>query len=116
MHPETTPSSDLLERLFGLGQRLCHAFEAGDVDAACRLVEERGTLLEALQSCPPPGAALRRQAAALAQQHHAIAAAAAAHEQRIQAALEALGQARQASAQYASRPVRPPILNKNLCV
>lgn len=116
MHPETTPPSDLLDRLLGLGQRLCHALEAGDVAAVERLVDERGTLLEGLKHSALPTEAERPKAEALRAQHRAIEAAAAAHQQRIQAALEALGQVRQARARYARQPNRPPILNKNLSV
>ena len=119
MHKMTTTSSTVLDGLYGLGERLCLALEAGDIDAVVQLVEERGALVEQLQRFAHPteaDPAWQAQAAALQAQHEAIVEAAAAHEQRLEAALEALGHVKHARARYHERPSRAPILNKNLCV
>lgn len=118
MHPTTT-SSTVLDALFSLGERLCLALEAGDVDTVVRLVEERGVLVEDLQRFAHPAEIdpdWRQYAAAFKQQQRAIVEAAAAHEQRLAAALEALGHVKHARARYGERSTRAPILNKNLCV
>ena len=115
----TTTSPTVLDALYGLGERLCLALEAGDIDAVVRLVEERGVLVEDLQRFAHPAEAdpdWRKHAAAFEQQQRAIVEAAAAHEQRLEAALEALGHVKRARARYTERPTRTPILNKNLCV
>jgi len=117
--PTTTTSSTVLDGLFSLGERLCLALEAGDVDAVARLIEERGVLVEQLHRFAHPADAdpdWQELAAAFGQQHHAIVEAAAAHEQRLEAALEALGHVKHARARYNERPSRAPILNKHLCV
>ena len=117
--PTTTTSSTVLDGLFSLGERLCLALEAGDVDTAARLVEQRGVLVEELQRFGHPSEAdpdWQAQAVAFQQQQQAIAEAAAAHEQRLEAALEALEHVKRARARYGARPGRAPILNKNLCV
>ena len=116
---QTTTSSTVLDGLYDLGERLCLALEAGDLDAVVRLVEERGVLVEQLQRFAHPSEAApdwQARAVALKQQHQAIVEAAAAHEQRLAAALEALGHVKHARARYHERPSRAPILNKNLCV
>ena len=116
--PHTATSPTLLDGLYALGERLCLALEAGDVETFACLMQERGALVERLQSFAHPADVdpdWQQHASALQQQHHAIVKAATARKEQFEEALEALGHVKRARARYHKRPARASILNKNLC-
>jgi hypothetical protein len=112
--PERTTTPNLLEAVYAVGQQMCSALHADDLETFFGLVQERGTLLEKLHRYAHPAEIdpnWERTAAALAQQQTLLNEALADQEQRMSEALHALERFKDARTVYAQRPARGVVLN-----
>ncbi len=111
------PTSDRLEALFAVGERMFAALEEGDLEQFFVLLEERGTLIDELPAYVDPaknGADWSRWAQALDEQQQVLAHAAAAGHRRLGEALASMGRYKSARQQYQPRPRPGSILDQNL--
>lgn len=84
---------NLLQTICDLGERMCTALGADDLDTFFGLMQERSLLVEELKAYESPADVdpdWRHTAAALEAQHKVLAEAMAAQEQRVGEALSAL--------------------------
>ena len=97
------PPIPLLNAIHTLGEHMCAALDADDVEAFATFARERGQLVEQLGRYRHPselGPGWEAAAAALARQHVALDAAMCACEARIEGALGGLGRLKEAHRSY----------------
>lgn len=115
-----TPSNDLFDAVYEIGQRMCAALDAGELELFFELVHERGTLLESIQNSVQPAEIdpeqRRRMGAALAEQQQQLVTAAAAQHRRLGEALVEIERFKSARQQYRQQPRGGRILSEHLSV
>lgn len=105
--PVVTPTPNLLQELYALGEQMRTALEAGEIDEFGRLVVARGAVLQRLSDYAGPADIdpdWEETATALKRQHDSLTHSMAEEEQRVEEALNALARFKDARQTYTAAP------------
>ncbi len=112
-------SAPFLQNLLDLGDKLKDALEKGEMDTYFDVLDERGTLLDAILAYRHPSELdtdWKTTASALAHQNDALMEAAELQRRRMQNEMIRIEQVKEAQRSYAQLTAPPNILNENLRV